>query len=58
MNEKSAKASEEGILLEILSHELVTSEGRGCEISQATANSKNAVALAHHEVGMISTLSR
>ena len=47
VDEKSAKACEEGIMLEILSLELVTNEGRGCEISQAATNSQNAVALTH-----------
>ena len=58
VDEKSAKACEQGIALEILSHELVTNEGRGCEVIQATANSPNAVALNHHEMDMISSLPR
>ena len=58
VDEKFANACEEGIMLEILSHELVTNEGRGCEHIQAAANSKHAVALTHHEMEMISSLTR
>ena len=43
---------------EILGHEITTEEERGCEIIQAAANSKNAVALAYHEMELISSLSR
>ena len=45
-DEKFAKACEEGLMWEILGHEITTEEERGCEIIQAAANSKNAVALA------------
>ena len=50
VDEKFAEACEEGIMWEMLSHELVTNEGRGCEHIQAAANSKNADALTHHEI--------
>ena len=43
---------------EILGHEITTEEERGCEIIQAAANSKNAVALAYHEMEFINSLSR
>ena len=43
---------------EILGHEITTEEERGCEIIQAAANSKNAVALVYHEMELISPLSR
>ena len=58
VDEKFAKACEEGIMLEILSHELVTNEGRGCEAIQAAANSNNAVALTHHEMEIVSSSSK
>ena len=45
-DEKFAKACEEGLMWEILGHEITTEEERGCEIIQAVANSQNAVALA------------
>ena len=57
-DEKFAKACEEGLMWEILGHEITTEEERGCEIIQAAANSKNAVALAYHEMELISSLSR
>ena len=34
-DEKFAKAREEGLMLEILSHKLLTKEERGCEVLQA-----------------------
>ena len=40
VDKKLVKACEEGIMWEILSHELVASEKRGCEIIQAAANSR------------------
>ena len=57
-DEKFAKACEEGLMWEILGHEITTEEERGCEIIQAAANSPNAVALAYHEMELISSLSR
>ena len=56
-DEKFAKACEEGLMWEILGHEITTEEERGCEIIQAAANSKNAVALAYHEMELINFLS-
>ena len=47
VDEKFANACEEDIMLEIISHELVTNEGRGCEIILAAANFKMEVALTH-----------
>ena len=57
-DEKFARACEEGIMLEVLIHELVTNEGRGCEVIQAAANSKTTVAVAHHEMEIIRSLFR
>ena len=42
---------------EILGHAITTEEERGCEFIQAAANSPNAVALAYHEMELISSLS-
>ena len=58
VNEKFAKAFEEGIMWKIISHELAANEGRGCETIQAAAHSNNSVALTHHEMEIISSLSR
>ena len=56
--EKFANACDEGLMWGILGHEITTEEERGCEIILAAANSPNAVALAYHEMELISSLSR
>ena len=52
-DEKLAKPCEDDIKLEILSHELATNEGH-----QAATNLQNAVSLTHHEMEMVSSMSR
>jgi hypothetical protein len=54
-DEKFAKACEEGLMWEILGHELTMEEG---EIIQAAANSKNAVAMPQTTMELVSSLSR
>ena len=58
VDEKLAKACEEGLMWEILSHKIRDEEERGCEIIQAAANSKNAVAMTYHEMELLSSLSK
>ena len=55
---KMAKACEEGLLWEILSHKITTEESEGCELIQAAANSKHGVALTYHEMEVLNSLSR
>lgn len=55
---KMAKACEEGLLWEILSHKITTEEPGACEIIQAAANSKHGVAATYHEMEVLNALSK
>ena len=57
-DEEFAKTCEEGLMREMFGHELATKEERGCEFIPTAANSPSAVALAHHEMELVSCLSR
>ena len=58
VDEKLAEACDNGLFWEILSYKIMEEEPRGCEIIQAALNSKNAVALAYHEMELLSSLSQ
>ena len=54
---KMAKACEEGLHWEILSHR-ITEEPGACEIIQAAGNSKHGAALAYHEMEVLSSIMK